>query len=82
VVGLSDVKLNEEYDFYVENHAALTREYAGKFVVIKNQKVLGAHDSREEALIATLETEDAGAFLVQFCAEDGQVPTQRFHSRA
>ena len=53
----------------------------GRFVVIKNQKVLGVYDSDLEAVEETSKTEEMGTFLVQKCVAGDEGLTQTFHSR-
>lgn len=78
---MGDLRLKEEYNYYIENQEALKKDYLGKFLVIKNKMIMGSYLSLEEALVNALKTEKAGTFLVQLCDEDEQIPTQTFHSR-
>ena len=39
-----DRKLDRDFDYFLENHEALVKKYNGKFVVIKDQQVIGAYD--------------------------------------
>ena len=78
---MSDLKLKEEYDYYIANYESFKNEFAGMFIVIKNKKILGTYANIEDALKETLKTEDAGTFLIQFCDGNDVVTTQTFHSR-
>ena len=59
--------LQKEFDFYVANQDQLVREYDGKVIVIKDQRVIGAYDSEMEAVQATVKVHPLGTFLVQKC---------------
>jgi hypothetical protein len=57
-VGYMD---NLNFNFFRENLCALLESYNGKFVVIKDQCVIGAYSSFDEAYIATTEKEELGS---------------------
>ncbi len=72
--------LEKEFKFYQDNKQDFLRKFNNRFVVIKDQKVLGDFASREEAIEATQKDHSLGSFLIQLVsADDEQV--QRFHSR-
>ena len=56
--------LKKEYDYYIKNKTDLLAKYEGKFIAIKNGKVLGAFNSRDEALVQTIKDHKLGTFLV------------------
>lgn len=73
--------LNVEFEYYLQNQEAIVSKYNGKFVVIKDQQIIGAYDT---ALSAVLETEKKfprGTFLVQKAEPGNKAYTQNFHSR-
>ena len=72
-------RLAEEFQYYQDHHSELVKEYDGKVIVIKNQKVVGSYPSEIEAIAATLKTEKPGTFLVQRCSPE--IETQSFTSR-
>ncbi len=74
--------LEKEFKYYIDNQDELVKEYRGKFIVIKNDKVLSAYDSILEAIKETSKTEKVGTFLVQKCEPGEENYTQVFHSRA
>ena len=73
--------LEKEFKYYVEHQNELVEKYKGKYVVIKNDKVLGAYDDQLEALKITCQTEELGTFLVKKCEPGMESYTQTFHSR-
>ena len=73
--------LEREFDYFLAHQEELVRQYRGKFVVIKDQKVIGAYDSEIEAVQETSKTHELGTFLVQLAEPGSQSYTQVFHSR-
>lgn len=71
--------LEKEFRYYLAHRDELIKEYTGKFIVIKDEKVIGAFDSEIEAIEKTTKKHPLGTFLVQK-AEFGS-ETQVFHSR-
>lgn len=74
--------LEIEFKYYLDHQEELVREHKGKFVVIKNQQVLGAYDSEIEAIEVTMQDHELGTFLVQKCEPGSESYTQTYHSRA
>jgi len=56
-----------DFNYFLENMNKLYRKYGNKFVVVKNQNVLGAYNDFNKALETTLKTEEMGTFLIQEC---------------
>jgi hypothetical protein len=73
--------LEKEFEFFVINQADLVKKYQGKFIVIKNEKVIGVFDDLTTAIAETSKKEKLGTFLVQKCEPGRAVYTQTFHSR-
>lgn len=73
--------LKDEFEFYLQNQKQLADKHNGKFLVIKNHKIIGVYDSELEAIQETSKTEKLGTFLVQKCEYDDSSTTQTFHSR-
>jgi hypothetical protein len=73
--------LQKEFRFYIDNQDVLVKKYNGKFIVIKNQEVIGAYPDELEAVEKTGETHELGTFLVQKCEAGTNNYTQTFHSR-
>ena len=74
--------LNTEFQYYLEHQMELAKSYKGRYIVIKDQKVLGAYDDEIEAVKATSQNHEMGTFLVQFCSEDPKSTVQTYQSRA
>jgi hypothetical protein len=75
------ILLEKEFDFFIQNQEKLFKKYPGKYIVIKNNKILGSYPSISEAISETSKVEKLGTFLVQKCASGKKVFTQVFHSR-
>ena len=76
-----DSPLKPEFEYYLANKPALLKEYEGKFVVIKDQSVIGAYDDELAAVTETSKTYELGTFLVQKVAPGDEAETQTFSSR-
>ena len=74
-------KLEREFKYYIEHQDELVEKYNGKFIVIKDCKVIGAFDSELEAIEKTAEQYELGTFLVQKCEPGSESYTQTYHSR-
>jgi len=73
--------LEREFKYYVKHQDELVEKYNGKFIVIKDCKVIGAFDSELEAIEKTAEQYELGTFLVQKCEPGSESYTQTYHSR-
>ena len=71
--------LKAEFQYYLDHKASFEKEYLGKYIVLKDHKVIGVYDDPVQAVTETQKTHQLGTFLVQHVNEsDVQV---RFHSR-
>ena len=61
---------DKDFDFFLQNMENLYKTYGHKFVAVKNQSILAAYKSFNDALDATLKTEELGTFLIQECLEN------------
>lgn len=75
-------KLQKEYDYFLEHHKELVKQFNGRFVVIKGQKVIGDYISEQDAYITTTKSHELGTFLIQFCSPRKESYQQTYHSRA
>ena len=73
--------LEKEFKYYLDNQDELVKKYNGKFIVIKNQKVIGDYSSELEAIKETSQKEKLGTFLIQKCEPGSDSYSQMFHSR-
>ena len=75
------MSLEKEFRYYLDNQDALVKQYQGKFVVIKDCKVIGAYDDEIVAIQETSKSHPLGTFLVQECEPGAEHHTETFHSR-
>ncbi len=73
--------LEKEFQFYLDHQDEMVKEYDGKFIVIKDGKILGAYDDELTAITETEKSEKIGTFLVQLVSKGESAYTQTFHSR-
>lgn len=73
--------LKDEFEWYLKNQKELAEKHNGKFLVIKDQKVIGVYDIELEAVEETSKKEELGTFLVQKCEPGDASFTQTFHTR-
>jgi hypothetical protein len=73
--------LEKEFKYYLDHQDELVEKYNGKFVVIKDLKVIGAYDVELDAIRETAKHYELGTFLVQKCEPGKAGYTQTFHSR-
>lgn len=74
-------KLEKEFNFYLQNQDKLVEKYNGKYIVIKNNDIIGVFDSEFEAIKETSKRYELGTFLVQKCEPGKDSYTQTYHSR-
>ena len=74
--------LEKEFTYYLEHQDELVNDYNGKFIAIKDCKVIGAYESEMEAITQSSKNHELGTFLVQKCEPGSGSYTQTFHSRA
>jgi hypothetical protein len=58
---------DRDFEWFLENYNDLYDKYGRSFLAIKNEKVLGVYSSFNEAVDATLLSEEIGTFIVQEC---------------
>lgn len=73
--------LRQNFDFYLAHQEDMVAAHNGKFVVIKDCKVIGEYRDRVAAIEETQKSHELGTFLVQFVAPGDASHTQTFHSR-
>ena len=76
-----DGPLKREFDYYLSHQDEMVDKYDGKFIVIKDQTVLGAYDDEIAALTETKGQHKLGTFLVQMASKGNTAYSQTFHSR-
>jgi len=75
-------KLIREFDYYLKHQDEFVEKYDGKYIVIKNDKVLGTFDTATLAVLETSKTHELGTFLIQLVSAGIEDYTAIFHSRA
>ena len=73
--------LKPEFEYYLANQDDLVKKHDGKFVVIKNKKVIGVYENQVTAVSQTQKAHELGTFLVQKVERGTDAHTQTFHSR-
>ncbi len=56
-----------EFLWYKKHEKALLSEYMGRFIVIKNEEVIGNYDTKTEAWQATIPYHAPGNFIIHHC---------------
>ncbi len=73
--------LESEFKYYLDHQAELVTKYNGKFIVIKNESVIGVYDNNRDAYTETIKVEELGTFLIQHCLPGSESYSQTFHSQ-
>ena len=73
--------LDKELQYYIDNQAELVKKYNGKFLVIKDQSVIGIYNTEIEAYTETVKEQELGTFLIQECEPGDENYTQTFRTR-
>jgi hypothetical protein len=73
--------LKKEFDYYLAHQNELVTKYNGMYVVIKDEKVIGAFEDQLKAVSETAKTHELGTFLVQKVEPGTDAYKQVFHSR-
>lgn len=73
--------LKREFDYYVAHQSELVKKYAGRFIVIIGEEVVGDYDSIVEAVVDCDKRFKPGTFMIQECLPGEENYTQTFHSR-
>jgi hypothetical protein len=76
------MSLEKEFRYFLDNQAELVAKYNGKFLVIKNEKVIGVYDTKQQAYDTATAQNELGTFLIQQCLPGNIGTTQTFHSQA
>lgn len=82
VLSLKEAKemCDSNYNFFTSNIDNLCQAHENKYVVIKNQGVIGVYDSFKEAYTETIKKEELGTFLIQLCSKDEAKTVNCFYS--
>jgi len=74
-------QLDKEFQWYLNHQEELVEKYNGRFIVIKENEVIGDYDKIGDAVRETAKKHEMGTFLVQKCSPGDQDYTQTFRSR-
>lgn len=72
--------LEKNFKYYLAHQDELVPLYNGKYVMIVNEKVVGAYNSLYEACYNGEDKYGPGNFLVQLCTPGDSEYTIRYHS--
>ena len=76
------MKLEKEFQYYLEHQDELVLKYNNKFLLIKEESILGVYDSKQDAYDFVSQKNELGNVLIQQCSSGNTGTTQTFHSRA
>lgn len=62
-------KLRKWFDWFLENQENITKEYNGKYVVIKDYEIVESYDDEEKAYFSAKKKYGLGNFLIQKCTD-------------
>lgn len=68
------------FQYYMDNRDELNSKYPGKFLVIKDEQVVGVFDDQVTAFTETTREHEPGTFIVQQALPEAP-ETQIFHTR-
>ena len=74
--------LQSNFQYYLDHQDEMVEQYDGKFIIIKDQQVIGVYGDELTAISETAKTHKLGTFLVQLVSKGNVAYSQTFHSRA
>lgn len=74
-------QLRDAFRYYISHQDEMVKKYNGKFIVIKDNEVLGAYDDELTAISETQKQHSLGTFLIQKVSPGDSEYSQTFHSR-
>ena len=77
---MPDMDLTKEFEFFINNQDELVKQYNGKILAIKNEKVIGVFQSELQAVLETRKLEPMGTFLVQECIPGEEAYTINYYT--
>ena len=73
--------LDREFAYFKKHQLRLFKEHPGKFLVIKDEKVIGVYDSHDDAYFSMQVEHELGTFLIQQATSDKDSYTATFRTR-
>ena len=71
--------LHDEFLYFIDNQDELVRRHPGKYIVIKDRRVIGQYNSQAEAYTESLKVNPLGTFLIQKCEPGPAAYTVTLH---
>lgn len=75
-----DDSVERNYRWFKDKLSELVKEYDDKYIVIKDQRVIGAYDTFSEAFEDNKFKETAGEYIIQLCSMDESKTVAKFYS--
>lgn len=75
------IDLKKDFQYYLDNQNELVKKYSGRYLVIKDCKVVGDYSAEGDAYFDSVEKYGLGNFLIQYCTSGTDAYTQTFTSR-
>lgn len=66
----SEVERKNDFEYFIRHYQELFSQYGHKFIVIRNNKILGSYNTELEAINETSKEYPLGTFIVQECNGD------------
>ena len=73
--------LEKEFDFYLTHQNELINKYLNKYLIITDEQVAVAFDTKEEAYDFATSKFELGTFIIQQCLPGDLGHSQIFHSQ-
>ena len=67
---MTEADRKKDFDFFVSNYKKFFEEYGHKFLAIKNNAILGAYDSVQDAISDLSPKYEIGTYIIQECTND------------
>lgn len=74
-------ELKDLFKYYLEHQVELVAKYEGKYLVLKDNDIVGVFDSQGEAYMDSISKYELGTFLIQKCTAGDEDYTQHYYSR-
>ncbi len=71
----------KEYRWFEAHEEELLHQYIGRYIVIKDEQVLGDYGTRKLARQETIKNHKPGTFIIHFCVEKDPRRAPRLNSR-
>lgn len=68
------------YKYFTSHLDELCKKYEGRYLAIKDEKVIGNYSSFDEAFCETEKKEELGTFLIQYCSKNQDTFVNHFYS--